>query len=223
MFMRVLLVLLCAFHCLCSLPDILPFYFQGEFVEFTAPLTNPPPYVNGIPQAPFYASRGKVYYDWTLEAMIEERLDYCVNIFPDGNDFSCVFFNIQGATYLLSNDTTDTHPPCCLFGKPWHPPSPTFLRDDKTAKLVSRIPWDDKPASWWILPSIETPTGPFWFAFRNESIDPQVYLSFSFPGVQGWVVQNFFNISYTKPDPSVWILPEICMIPDLPNCGFLPL
>ena len=65
-------------------PPVLPQFFQGEFVEYTAPLTGPPPYVDGLPQPPYYASRGRVYYDWTqpVPAMIEVREDYCVNIFP---------------------------------------------------------------------------------------------------------------------------------------------
>jgi len=153
--------------------------------------------------------------------MIEVRQDYCVNIFPTGNNFSCTFFNVQGAVYLIADDPSLVHPPCCLFGRPWHPPAPTFLRDDQTATMFATAPWGQQLANWWILPSVDPPTGPFYFAFRNNS-SPQVYLSFTFPGVEGFVVQNFFNIKYQRPDPSVWIIPDQCQIPNLPDCGFDP-
>jgi hypothetical protein len=42
---------------------VLPTAFFGQFTEYTAPQTVPPPFIDGIPQAPIYASRGLVYYE----------------------------------------------------------------------------------------------------------------------------------------------------------------
>jgi hypothetical protein len=205
-------------------PPVLPQYFQGNFTEYTAPLTGPPPYVNGVPDAPFVASRGFVYYDWDLESMIEERHDYCVNIFSFGNDFPCTFQNVNGTSYLITFNKTASLPPCCVFGQPWHPPRPDFLRRDPTSHIAATAPWDGAAMNWWELPSVPAPTGPFFYTFWASALNdtaPQVYHSFSFPGMEGWIQQNFFNIEATKPHPSVWDLPEECLPVDkLQNCGF---
>jgi hypothetical protein len=59
------------------------------------------------------------------------------------------------------------------------------------------------------------------YSFRNSSLSPQVYLSFSFPGVNGWVHQTFHEISYTKPAADVWKLPDVCtQMAEIPSCGF---
>ncbi len=76
--------------------------------------------------------------------MVEIRRDYCVNIFPGGNNFSCSFYNVPSPDPLPS----PPHPPhpfppkvanrsflstrsgaaCCLFQPSFHPPPPDFLR-----------------------------------------------------------------------------------------------
>ncbi len=89
----------------CQPAPFLPDYFVANFTEYSAPLTSDPPYVDGVPSAPFYATRGATYYDWRRMAMIEERYDYCVNIFPEGNDFPCTFFNVNNVSYLLRHGT----------------------------------------------------------------------------------------------------------------------
>eukprot|EP00759_Apiculatamorpha_spiralis_P006917 PhF_6_TR14129/c0_g1_i3/m.22597 len=123
--------------------------------------------------------------------MIEKRFDYCVNIFPTGNNFSCVFHNINATSYLLTEGPNSPFPPCCIFGQPWHPPPPDFLRSKVRSQYVpGNYPWAGVNAQWWIVPSIKPPVGPFYYAFASNST-PQVYKSFSFPGVNGWVEQNF--------------------------------
>ena len=201
-------------------PPPLPTAFQGNFTEYSASLTGPPPYIDGIPAAPFYASRGEVYYDWSRKAMIEIRRDFCVNIFAFDPKFPCTFHNVNGTSYLISENTTSL-PPCCVFGQPWYPPSPSFLQN-KTVPMTPTM-WDGTDAFWYEDPSIKPPTGPFYFAYRTKgSITPEVYLSFSFPGVSGWVQQVFFNVVDTTPDPSIWNLPSQCLpAASLPNCGVL--
>lgn len=198
----------------------LPEHFSADFTEFTAPLAVKPPFVNGEPPAPFWGTRGKTYYDWPNRRMIEIRKDFCVNIFGFSNLFPCTFHNINGTSYLYSENTTGL-PPCCVFGQPWNPPPPGFLRNNVTAMLARRSPWNGQQSDWFIVPSILPPTGPFWFAFKNYTTSPQVYLSFSFPGMEGWVQQNFWNVSEAPIDPTVWDLPPTCLpTANLPNCGF---
>ncbi len=198
------------------LPPVLPTAFVANFTEYTAPLTGPPPYVDGVPGAPFFASRGAVFYDWSSMSMIEERYDYCVNIFPEGNMYPCTFFNTHNVSYLLRNNT------CCLFGQPFHPPRPDFLRTSEKAYLRDTRPWAGDAASWWEVPSIPPPTGPFWYAFNASHTpdEPQVYLSFSFPGINGWVQQNFFNVRVGPPPPHTFDVPALCRVPSLPSCNF---
>ncbi len=206
-------------------PPVLPDFFQGNFTEFVAPLAGPPPYFNGIPSAPFRATRGAVFYDWTLGNMIEQRFDHCINIFPTGFDFPCTFHNVNGTSYFITFNKTTDFPPCCVFGQPWSPPNPYFLRFNVTAVLAQTEAWDCVEDNWWTVPSIPPPTGPFWYAFRksmeNETATRQVYHSFSFPGMEGWIQQNFVNIHHTRPDRSVWDMPQECLpVEALPNCGF---
>lgn len=102
----------------------------------------------------------------------------------------------------------------------------------------AKVAWDDFEAQWWEVPSIEPPTGenkfysfsnkicclegPFWYAFRADNLtSPQVYLSFSFPGIEGWVQQNFFDISMEPPPSQIFGLPPECKNGEVPNCGFM--
>ena len=204
------------------LPPVLPIYFEADFVEYTAPYAPYPPYLNGVPPAPFWASRGKTYYDWTRKAMIEERQDFCVNIFPSNNsisnDFPCTFLDVNGTSYLISSGPKSPLPPCCIWGKPWYPAEPDFLRVNVTTKFAAREEWGcGEKADWWINPDIPPPMGPFYFTFRNNT-SPQIYMSFSFPGVKGWVQQNFINVRAKQPDPKVWEIPAECRKEDVKLC-----
>ncbi len=79
-------------------------------------------------------------------------------------------------------------------------------------------------AEWWDLPQIEPPTGPFFYAF-NSSLDvakPQVYLSFSFPGVQGWVQQTFFSVRPLPPPASRSPCGRCRLAADLPSPSATP-
>jgi hypothetical protein len=211
------------------LPPVLPQHFEGHFTEYTAKTTRPPPFVNGIPDAPFFASRGRTFYDWARKALIEERLDDCVNIFPAvPNTFPCTFHNTNGTSYLLSFNTTAL-PPCCVFGDPWYPPPPAFLRTRVASILnATNVPWGGAGGSglttWFINTDVPPPAGPFYWSFTqrlNGTLAPEaIYDSFSFPGIEGWVQQNFHRMS-TKATPAhMWDVPAACKKTPLPNCGF---
>lgn len=221
----VALTAISAVTCAPPIPPVLPQYFQGKFTEYSSYLdTVGPPYVNGVPPAPLVASRGHVYYDWTLGNMIEVREDYCVNIFfTAGHDFPCTFQNVNNVSYLITYNRSTVLPACCVFGKPWSPPEPAFLRKNVSTVYYGEAGWNAGQATWFTIPSIAPPTGPFWYSF-NASIpiaQEQVYTSFAFPGINGWVQQSFYDITPTKPDPSVWELPSICLpVESLPSCDF---
>lgn len=205
------------------IPPILPEKFVGKFTEYYAPLAGPPPYLNGVPRPPFKATRGLMYYDWSLQYMIEVRMDYCINIFSFGNDFPCTFHNVNGTSYLITFGKTPDLPPCCVFGQPWYPPNPYFLRENVTADFAGKDEWDCRESNWWTIPQIAPPTGPFWYAFHSNISEhtPQVYQSFSVPGVEGWIAQNFFDVQHTAPPDSIWKLPAECLpVESLKNCGF---
>lgn len=80
-----------------------------------------PPYANE-PPAPYTAARGTTYYDFKKLSMVEIYHDWCIPIFPNGNDWKCIFLNTHNTTWLI-NDSPDMGP-CCVFGKPWLPPKP---------------------------------------------------------------------------------------------------
>lgn len=164
-------------------PPSLPQTFQGKFTEYSAVMADRPPYANGLPPAPYKASRGEVYYDWSRQAMIEKRLDYCVNIFPTGNDFPCVFHNVDNVSYLISTDVTTKTDSCCIFGTPWHPPKPDFLQNNST-KFAKQEVWLQQRANWFVIPSVPPPAGPFFYAYAATAQEQDVYLAFDFPGVE---------------------------------------
>ena len=218
------------------LPPILPQYYEANFVEYTALTAPPPPYINGLPPAAppsrLYSSKGFTYYDWSVKSMIEQRFEYCVNVFPFSNNFSCSFVNVNNISYLTSNGTSHL-PPCCVYGDPWMPPPPDFLRTREVTTVANtsvrwrgRRPTDS--VTWFSNLGIPPPDGPFLYAYTELRREPAVVLPnvavfdcFSFPGVQGWVQQNFYNQKAKKPHPSVWNLPQECLpVSKLQNCGF---
>lgn len=222
-------------------PPLLPPYFQGAFTELYSTSTKVPPYVNGVPPDAT-VNNGHVYYDaehTASGAMIEHRFPSCIPIFPYATNFSCTFLNVNGETYLLSNGSSNL-PDCCVFASPWHPPRRDFLRKMETLDVAVNVPWANRTprnlSLWFELPSINPPTGPFWYSFSQQRranahaesesgvLNPvQVYDSFSFPGMPPilMVQQNFASdLSITKPDASVWTIPEMCRKSNIPNCHF---
>jgi hypothetical protein len=185
--------------------------FQANFIEYTAPLTKPPPYISGVPEAPFIATRGEVYFDGTR--MIEIRKDYCIDIFPGVSQAgSCVFLNTNNKVYFIRNDTE-----CCLFAPTWHPPEPKFLLDIG-AHYVKTLPYEQEYANWFKV-DIGPPTGPFYYSF-DTNVKEGVYKTFAFPGLHGWISQNFYNVSAFDEEMKghVFDVPQRCQ--QIDDCNF---
>eukprot|EP00051_Salpingoeca_urceolata_P010707 m.131492 g.131492 ORF g.131492 m.131492 type:complete len:252 (-) comp16820_c0_seq5:1658-2413(-) len=202
---------------------VLPQFFIANMTQRAAFASSGPPYAGGVPDPPFLAGRAVSYYDWSREAMVEHYIDTCVPIFAPNASWSCTFQNVGGAAYLITYDDRPAgRSPCCLFGKPWHPPRPTFLRSDVNASLTDTTQFGCGTTANWYKIDIPPPTGPFFYAFDASvpTTKEQVYLAFDFPAYPGgWAVQNFHDVRIERPDPSIWELPESCKVPNLPDCS----
>jgi hypothetical protein len=63
-----------------------------------------------------------------FRSMVEQYYDFCVPIFPAGNNWTCHFVNTQSVSYLVTfEDRPENQPPCCVFENPWYPPAPNFV------------------------------------------------------------------------------------------------
>jgi hypothetical protein len=178
-----------------------------------------PPY-DYIPSQNTTVGRGRTYYDWSLPAMIEYYYDICIPIFEStSNNFTCNFLNVGGVAYLLVNDPRATgRPPCCIYQKPWNPPAPDFLRTAAGVKFNGTGVYGSRPVLWWVLDDPEDPAGPFGYSFfedtcRESSPEGDVMCTpsqFFFRGTTGFASQFFDHYAVRKPDPGVFIVPDVC-------------
>lgn len=154
---------------------------------------------------PHKVIRGQTHYNWPERKMTEIYLDQCINIFPDGNNFSCKFISLRDKTYLMKFPLRDLRKPksCCLWSKePFWTPRPDVLLNmqfHKEGKL------GDQKVNWWIH-DMPLP-GPFGYGIENGSSKPA---AFWFPVIGAWVQQNFSNYSEKAPPAAVFDLPEVC-------------
>ena len=168
----------------------------------------------------------KIFYDWSQKSMIEHYIDACVPIFPEfTTPFECKFVNVNMTSYLVTFNSSrpESFPPCCVFGKPFHPPSTTFLNNLSKRVLPDPSYIYDHRVTFWELEDIPPPTGPFFYAWKTPlSETEEVYSTFAFPGIGVWATQNFLNVSLNRPAPEVWTLPaEQCgrdHFDQLPSC-----
>ena len=203
-----------------SNPPPLPEYWSAEAIQYISDPNIPPPFTNtsGVPPRPRTEGRLHSVYDWSRRAMIEHYLDACVPIFPRGDTFECTFLNVNDTAFLITYD--DSRPPwlptpCCVFRRPHHPPTPTFLDDLNKTELPSPSPINGSAARWWRV-DIPPPMGPFFYAWTTPfRPGEQIYAAFDFPGVVAnsggrWAVQNFQNVTLERPPASTWKLPAAC-------------
>jgi len=178
-----------------------------EMYELDPALYTPP--VLEMP-ADRLVSRGETHYDWTKRKMVEVYKDRCINIFSNGNDFSCKFFSTYGRTFLIRYDLGDTTRPrsCCEIEGDFWAPRKDVLRNMGFQKETGA---GATLTQWWLL---DTPLpGPFGYGTMKRSQNPK---AFWFPVIGAWVQQNFFNYSEEQPPSSVFSMPRICR--DAPVC-----
>lgn len=134
----------------------------------------------------YSAGRMKIFYDWSQKSMIEHYIDACVPIFPEfTTPFECKFVNVNMTSYLVTFNSSrpESFPPCCVFGKPFHPPSTTFLNNLSKRVLPDPSYIYDHRVTFWELEDIPPPTGPFFYAWKTPlSETEEVYSTFAFPG-----------------------------------------
>lgn len=98
-----------------------------------------PPYFPS-PTSPYNVTSGTTYYSHDpvtgLASMRETYNEYCIPVFGDPtvpmgarNDFACSFINdarTNTSFVVMSADRPAGVPECCIIGRPFHPPPPTF-------------------------------------------------------------------------------------------------
>lgn len=118
--------------------------------------------------------------------------------------------NTGEVAYILTYNHP-TRPPCCVFFRDFHPPTPTFARDNHLKHRGTHSINGENADFYWL--DIPRP-GPFiyaWFTGENgKTVRPA---SFSFPTVppEEWTVQNFENFVLGDPDNSFFQVPDTCI------------
>jgi len=183
-----------------------PQWFVTNWTMYSTPLdANEPPYTsnNGLPDPPYRATRGASFYDWTKFAMLGVYVEECVPIFPHGSRWPCHFLNANNVSYLLTfDDQPKGHPPCCIFRKPWLPPSPTFVQHIpyNTSTLLN-----GETVDWYVLNG--PMPAPFGYGFYHSSSSPA---AFYFRGFLGWTMQVYANFTNEQPQAAVFEIPSVC-------------
>ena len=198
-------------------PPRIPEHWSSTGVQFISSPHAPPPFAatGGVPPAPYTSGRMVSFYDWSKRAMVEHYMDRnCVPIWPQARPtdpgFECTFLNVNETSFLVTYAAT--RPPwalpCCVFGRPFHPPAPDFLANlTNVTELPSPSPVNGSAARWWEV-GIAPPTGPFYYAWTLPlSATEQNYAAFDFPGIGSWVTQNVASLSPRRPPPAAFELP----------------
>ena len=155
---------------------------------------------------------GKTFYNWEHRQMLEVYETFCIPIFElpttDFN-FRCKFLNTNETVYLLVQGS-ETRPPCCIFSQNFHPPLPTFARDNKLVYNGTYSLEQGEYDAYWL--NIPLP-GPFLYGwYKNATDGVRAPSLFAFPTVppQVWTQQDFFDFKVERPDPSVFEVPDYC-------------
>jgi len=185
-------------------PPLWPHQYTVNWKMYEFKSETRPPFLK-IP-SPHKVIRGKTYYDWSQQSMVEVYFDRCIDIFPKGNQFSCKFISKKNKTYLVKSRLGEVEKikSCCLWSNSsFWAPRPDVLRNMKFEKETRTN--DGTEILWWIY-DIPLP-GPFGYGTTKKDSEPA---AFWFPVISGWVQQNFHNFSKSKPDAQVFDLPSKC-------------
>jgi hypothetical protein len=188
----------------------LPKQFSMDWKMFEFSSDQRPPF-SSIPKPNSFLP-GETHYDWDSQSMTEIYPDKCIDIFPNGRDFSCQFTSVADKTYLIKYSGRDNSPDsCCLWSESgFWAPRPDVL---KNMVFDQKMIFDGSESVWWTL-DIPLP-GPFGYGTFRNSKTP---VAFWFPVINGWVQQDFFHFSTEKPDSKYFELPQMCL-QNPPVCG----
>ena len=180
-----------------------------------------PPWQTLMPPAPFTFSRMEAFYDWEYRALRETYHDFCVPIFPGGFQWSCDFVNVNNISYLLQHaDRPKLHPECCIFRKPWSPPSPDFVPHSGILSYLKNSTYGGETIAWWQTTSVSRDEGgPFGYGYSigaDGGLTPRAfYFGGLWPYSNGtlggaFTMQYFEGFRAAKPPASTWDLPASC-------------
>lgn len=184
-----------------------PTTFITDWLLYHVPAEDPmPPYSNGAIPTPHRTGRGRTFYDWRKFALLEEYYDFCVPIFVEGFNFTCHFLNIGNVSYFVTfDDRPSWAPACCIFGKPWLPPSPSTVSSE--LPFYKKEEFLGRPVNWY---RTTPPTGlVFGYGFYAD-MEAQPPAEFFFNAQQGWALQDFHNFSSDVPPEEKWEVPAAC-------------
>jgi hypothetical protein len=137
--------------------------------------------------------------------------------------------NVNGTTWLLHN-ATFMPGPCCVFGDPWYPPTPTDIATNMVYSQTTDSSWtpNGETLDWYKLSNLGPPLYEFGYAFISEkSKSTPAYIpgAFYFTGVEPetfadtWIQQNFYDFSEKPFSASIFDIPDECIAAS--NCGFM--
>jgi len=193
-----------------------PQAWYGNWTQYSIPHGPMPPYPHGIPEPPFTAGRGQVYYDYNKMSMTEIYVDECVPLFSFGNKFQCQFLSTKGSTYLITfEDRPKEMEPCCIFNMDIYPPPPDFIKRANIS-YDSTTDMNDRLVDWYVLAMQDDDILlHFGYGFYQDTQNPA---QFWFDGVQGWVTQSYTRFIRSAPPSSIFNIPDNCM--NAPKCEF---
>lgn len=196
------------------------FSVQWKFY-FVPDDSDTPPYTPD-PKTPFNVTTGSTFYYHNatlgLSNMREVYEQYCIPVFGDpsspmgaANNYSCEFLNV-GATntsfVVLHDDRPAGLPECCIIGKPFHPPPPTFA-------AALPVKWSEvvmgTVVDWNAV--YDNEAGIFAYGFTGTG--PAAGTPFAFymkgvPWIANWMWQIFSDFQPVVPPETTWEVPSAC-------------
>lgn len=186
-------------------PGVWPNLWVAEWTIFDHPGELPEPPYADMPPAPYRAGRGRTYYDYPKQQMLEVYEDFCVPIFS----FSvakCRFLIRDQTAYMTEINEDLTVRNCCIFEKPFHPPAPDFILKNPEIKFNTTNVIAGQTVDWFVLVGPEP--APFGYGFFSPTKTPA---AFYFRGAKGWTQQNFEHFRAVSSIPeTLFALPPQC-------------
>jgi len=196
-------------------------YFEMEWTMYFVNDSNYSPPYDPYPTRNFTTGRGRTFYDMTFGggALREVYEEKCIPIFMDGplsknNNWKCDFINVANtntAYFITHDDRPIGAPPCCIIGRPFHPPHPNFAVNmtERTTSIIDGVTVD-----WSSLSLTDSGLFSFGFVHQENSLSYSIPYAFYFlgaPQISSWVYQSFDHFEVVKPNQHWWNIPDSCI------------